>query len=201
MLSLHMNDTLRGGRRTKIHPSLLPRRIVLCLVCLLVAGMLSSCAIVSPGTTELVGKPVPWSRLMLLDGSQVPLTPDAGDTHVVLFWATWCPRSRYVVEDYEQLARQFAGRSHLSFFAVSIDKNDDLETLKSRIELQGLHSMKHCFSGNDVQDEAFLHFKGHTIPFVVVIDARGVVRVVTPHVDEVEDFLSSELFGNAGGGT
>ena len=156
-----------------------------------VAWVFVGCAVVSPGTTELEGKPVPWSRLMLLDGSQIPLTPDAGKMHVVLFWATWCPRSRYVVEDYERLAHLFGGMPHLSFFAVSIDKNDDFETLKGRIESQGLHSIQHCFSGNDVQDEAFLHFKGHTIPFVVVIDPEGIVRVVTPHVGEVEGFLSA----------
>jgi hypothetical protein len=179
----------------KISSAVLLRRVhaqscVVFLWVLLVCAC-AGCAVVSQGTTDLVGKPVPWSRLMLLDGSQVPLTPDAGNTHVVLFWATWCPRSRYVVEDYEQLAHRFGGRPHLSFFAVSIDKNEDLETLKGRIDSQDLHSMRHCFSGNDVQDEAFVHFKGHTIPFVVVIDARGVVRVVTPHVGDVESFLTS----------
>ena len=162
------------------------------ILALLLACVCSGCAVVSSGTTDLVDKPVPWSRLMLLDGSQVPLTPDAGNTHVVLFWATWCPRSRYVVEDYERLAQRLGGRPHLSFFAVSIDKNEDLETLKGRVDSQDLHSIQHCFSGNDVQDEAFVHFKGHTIPFVVVIDARGIVRVVTPHVGDVESFLTSQ---------
>jgi thiol-disulfide isomerase/thioredoxin len=126
---------------------------------------------------------------MLIDGSQIPLMPDPGQTHVVLFWATWCPRSRYVVEDYEQLAHTYGGQPKISFFAVSIDKNEDYEKLKGRIDSQGLHSITHCFSGNDVQDEAFLHFKGHTIPFVTVIDSQGVVRIVSPHVDEVEEHL------------
>jgi thiol-disulfide isomerase/thioredoxin len=163
-----------------------------CALIVLIACSCIGCAVVSSGTTELVGKPVPWSRLMLLDGTQVPLTPDAGNIHVVLFWASWCPRSRYVVEDYERLAHRLGGHDRLSFFAVSIDKNEDFETLKRRIDSQGLHSIKHCFSGNDVQDEAFLHFNGHTIPFVVVIDSQGVVRVVTPHVDEAEEFLNSK---------
>jgi len=191
MLLPRMNDIL------KIAKLMRPRRFAwmvsrTLMALAFVAWVFVGCAVVSPGTTELEGKPVPWSRLMLLDGSQIPLTPDAGKMHVVLFWATWCPRSRYVVEDYQRLAHQFGGKPHLSFFAVSIDKNDDFETLKGRIDSQGLHSIQHCFSGNDVQDEAFLHFKGHTIPFVVVIDPQGIVRVVTPHVGEVEDFLSAQ---------
>jgi thiol-disulfide isomerase/thioredoxin len=151
----------------------------------------SGCAIVSSQTVDFVDKPAPSARLMLLDGSQIPLTPDPGRTAAVLFWATWCSRSRYVVEEFEQLARTFNARSDVDFFAVSIDKNEDIEILKGRIAEQNLHTIQHCFSGNDVEDEAFYSFKGHTIPFVVVIDPRGIVRVVTPHVDEVREFLGA----------
>jgi thiol-disulfide isomerase/thioredoxin len=126
---------------------------------------------------------------MLLDGSQLPLIPDPGRMAVVLFWATWCSRSRYVIEDFEQLAREFASRTDLDFFAVSIDKNEDFEVLNARIREQDLRTVRHCFSGNDVDDEAFYSFKGHTIPFVVVIDSGGIVRVVTPHVGDVNGFL------------
>lgn len=189
MLLQRTSDTSKINRRIKLGNAgwFWCRTLIV-----LIAWSCVGCAVVSSGTTELVGKPVPWSRLMLFDGTQVPLTPDAGNIHVVLFWASWCPRSRYVVEDYEQLARNLGGHERLSFFAVSIDRNEDFEKLKGRIDSQGLHSIKHCFSGNDVQDEAFLHFNGHTIPFVVVIDSQGIVRVVTPHVDQAEDFLNSK---------
>jgi thiol-disulfide isomerase/thioredoxin len=164
--------------------------ILLKILRLAMLSALLGCAIVSSQTEDFVDRPAPSARLMLLDGTQIPLIPDPGRTAVVLFWATWCPRSRYIVEDFEQLAREFTSRADLDFFAVSIDKNEDFEVLKSRIREQDLKTVQHCFSGNDIEDEAFYSFKGHTIPFVVVIDSKGIVRVVTPHIGEARKFLS-----------
>jgi len=161
----------------------------LAIACIVVV-LCSGCATVSPAAKSLVGKPVTEGRLMLLSGDDVSLVPDDGRTKVLLFWATWCPYSKGAIEDYESLAREYAGRDDLLFYAVSIDRNEDISVLESRISEQDLKTMQHVFSGNDIQDEAFLSLHGNTIPYAVVIDGRGTVKFVDIGVSGLSSFLS-----------
>lgn len=138
---------------------------------------------------ELVGQPAPESRLMALDGSEVPLSAYRGQYVSVLFWATWCKHSRGAIEDFEDLARQFARRKDMAFVAVSVDRNEDFDVLKQRITSQDLHTMTHKFSGNDLFDETYMSMRGESVPYVVLIDRRGVVRHVGNSVGELEDLL------------
>lgn len=82
----------------------------------------------------------------------------------MLFWATWCPYSRGAIEDFEELAREYANRRDLSFYAVSVDNNQDIAELLGRISEQDLRVVQHVFSGNDIQDEVFkLAWQNHPL--------------------------------------
>jgi thiol-disulfide isomerase/thioredoxin len=151
------------------------------------------CSTVPQAAQELVGKQTPEARLMLLDGEHVALRSKAGTNVAILFWATWCAHSRGAIADFEGLAERYAHRGDLEFYAVSVDKNDDFESLKNRIETQKLHALTHVFSGNDVQDEAFLGLRGTHIPYAVFIDSRGVVRFVGMGTGGLENFLDSKF--------
>jgi thiol-disulfide isomerase/thioredoxin len=151
------------------------------------------CASVSEHSTSLVGKPVPEARLMLATGEQVALRSKSGTIVVLLFWATWCSHSRAIMADFEDLAREYAGRGDIEFFAISLDKNDDFELVEARIKAQDLSTMTHVFSGNDTQDESYLALKGDHVPYAVVIDARGVVRFVDIGISGLESFLAKKL--------
>lgn len=153
----------------------------------------SGCAAASPAAQALVGQQVPSARLMMLSGEDVAIRPDDGRKKVLLFWATWCPYSKSAIEDFEDLARQYRSRSDVAFYAVSIDRNQDLDILESRIREQNLHTVQHVFSGNDIQDEAFIALYGNTIPYAVVIDGDGVVRFVDIGVSGLESYLSNTL--------
>jgi hypothetical protein len=173
------------------------RRKQVCILRVLIALVLFTacgCSAVSGDAANLVGKPVPEGRLMLLEGGDhVALAGKAGTNLAILFWATWCSHSRSTIADFEDLAREYAWRGDLEFYAVSLDKNADLELLQGRIKSQELTTVKHVFSGNDVQDEAYLALKGTHVPYVVFVDARGIVRFVDLGVGELGDFLAQRF--------
>lgn len=154
---------------------------------------IQGCSGVSQGAKDLVGSPAPYSRFTMLDGTQLPLEFAEGKTAAIIFWTTWCGHSRSVIEDFEQLAKRYKKRKDIVFLAASLDKADQLRALEGRIESQGLTSIMHAFSGNDMLDEAFIAFKGDSVPYVVVVDPRGVVRSVANSTSELEEYLETRF--------
>lgn len=159
------------------------------VVFIAIAAQLAGCWGMPARIQELVGQPAPESRLMALDGSELPLSAYRGKYVSLLFWATWCKHSRGAIEEFEDLARQFARRRDAAFLAVSVDRKEDFDILKQRIVSQDLRTMTHKFSGNDLFDEAYMSFRGEAVPYVVLIDRRGVVRHVGNSVGDLEDLL------------
>jgi thiol-disulfide isomerase/thioredoxin len=150
---------------------------------------LSACSSVSPDALLLVGQPVPDGRLMLMRGDDIALKNTQGRHRAILFWATWCAHSRSVISQFEDLARTYASRGDTDFFAVNLDRNEDIAGVKERIEAQDLTTVTHVFSGNDVQDEAFLALKGDHVPYSVFVDRDAIVRYVGLGVGGLEDFF------------
>jgi thiol-disulfide isomerase/thioredoxin len=153
------------------------------------AVIYSGCASVSPAAQGLVGRTVPDGRLMLLSGEDLSLRHGVERGRALLFWATWCRYSRSAIADFEDLARSYANSGRVDFIAVSLDNNQDLATVKTRISQQELSTITHVFSGNDVQDEAFLALKGDQVPYSVFIDDSLVVRHVGVGVAGLEDVV------------
>jgi thiol-disulfide isomerase/thioredoxin len=157
-------------------------------------GLLVGCSGVSSSAREMVGHPAPFTRLTLLDGSQVPLDATMGKTTAIIFWTTWCGHSRGTIEDFEELAKKYSRRKDLAFVAVSLDKEPDLPKVNERIAGLQLSTITHAFSGNDVQDEAFIALHGESVPYLVVLDKRGTVKSVASSISELEDYLE-ETYG------
>jgi thiol-disulfide isomerase/thioredoxin len=155
--------------------------------------LLSGCSAIDSKGKEMIGQEAPGARLMFFDGSEVPLSAYRGKNVSIIFWATWCSYSRSIIERYEALARRYSRRADMEFIAVSIDKNEDFEVLKGRIQEQGLNSMTHIFSGNDSYDDAFVSLKGKNIPYVVFIDRNGVVRLAEHDIAPLEEYLAVEF--------
>jgi thiol-disulfide isomerase/thioredoxin len=169
------------------------KKLLLTVGVVLVACLSSACSSVSDGSRALVGQPVPEGRLMLMDGEQVALRSKSGTVMVLLFWATWCSHSRSIIADFEDLAREYAPRGDTEFYSISLDKHEDFDMLKGRIQAQDLSTVIHVFSGNDSQDEAYLALKGDHVPYVVVVDARGIVRFVDIGIGGLESYLGRTL--------
>ena len=153
----------------------------------------TGCASVSSRAEALVGKQTPDGRLMMLSGDDVALRPDDGRMKALLFWATWCPYSKSAIEQFEALARKYSSRDDVAFYAVSIDLNAEMDILEARIREQDLQTVNHVFSGNDIQDEAFLALEGNTIPYAVVISSDGVVRFVGIGAAGLSSYLDDAL--------
>jgi hypothetical protein len=163
---------------------------------LLGAGFLSGCSSVSRDAANLVGHRVPDARLMLLSGDDLALKEVHGRNRALLFWTTWCSHSRGVISGFEDLARTYAPRGDTDFFAVSLDRNEDLDAVKRRIQAQDLATVTHVFSGNDVQDEAFLALKGDHVPYAVFIDDQSIVRFVGLGIGALEEFFEGRYGPN-----
>ena len=151
----------------------------------------SACSTIPDAAKQMVGHEAPSTRLTTLEGDLVSLDEYRGKDIAVLFWATWCSHSRPAVEAMEELAKSNAGMPDTVFWLVSVDKADKLAELKSRIAYQDLDTVKHAFSGNDVYDEAYTALHGRDLPYFVVIDKKGIVRVVADDIDPVREYLAT----------
>ena len=154
---------------------------------------LSGCGVLTLQAKEMIGQPAPEARLMLLDGTEFPMSSLQGKYVVLVFWATWCPKSRKLIGRYEELARRYSQRGEVEFYAVSVDKNEDFGKLKDRIKSQDLKTMTHIFSGNDSLDDVFLSFKGNSVPYLELIDPQGTIRVVDDSFDTLDEYMKVEF--------
>lgn len=159
----------------------------------LFATFVVGCSPLSAKIEGLVGKPAPDARLMFIDGPEKTISSEKGKYIALIFWATWCNYSKSAMDEIEELAKRYKHRDDVKFFAVSIDRYEDFEKLKSRIASQKLYSLKHAFSGSDIDDEAYTLFNGESIPYAVLIDPRGVVRYVGISVSGIQDILESRF--------
>jgi thiol-disulfide isomerase/thioredoxin len=159
------------------------------LAVLVVSSHLVGCSSVSVKARKLVDKPAPAARITMLDGQDRALSEFQGKHLFLLFWTTWCSSSRPAIKEFEELALRYNRPRSFQFIAVSIDKAENLEVLKQRIQSEHLSHMLHGFSGNDIYDEAFMSLHGDLLPYAVVIDPRGLVKSVSTSVSSFEDYI------------
>ncbi len=137
----------------------------------------------------MTGKSVPYTRLTMLDGTPRIMDEYKGRTVALMFWATWCPRSRWAIERLNKFAASRRNPAAV-YVAVSIDKPEDERVLKERIRDLRLSSISHAFSGNETYDEAFLMLSGNQVPYFAVIDPRGAVVYQGDDEDKVFELMS-----------
>jgi peroxiredoxin len=149
--------------------------------------MLTGCAV---DGQKLIGTPAPETRFTLLEGDYVPLKRYRGKTTVLIFWAQWCHSSGPTMKRLQEFSEKMQ-RSDVVFLAASLDEVKDVGKLRERIVYQDLDNFQHAFSGNAGSDEAFIAFEGGRLPYIVVIDPKGVVvaagnsdSVVYEHFEE-----------------
>jgi len=182
--------TSRGEMRVVRRSLLRCLRVVVLVFCVVV---FAGCWGLGDRIEALVGKPAPDAPLLLIDGPETSIAAERGRYIGIIFWATWCNYSKGAMDQVEQLAVKYRDREDIRFFAVSIDRYQDIELLKNRIVSQQLHTVRHVFSGSDVDDDAYQRFNGEAIPYVVLIDPRGVVRYVGSNVGGAEDILDARF--------
>lgn len=148
------------------------RKIVTMLVLCSSLFLYACAASNSRQATDLVGKLTPYTRFTMLDGDYVGVEEFKGKTTVVVFWALWCNKSRRTLAKLNNFA---ASHKEAVFLSVNIDKAEKLGDLKDRITYTHLDNFKHAFSGNEVYDEAYIAYCGHSLPHIVVINKEGTI--------------------------
>lgn len=144
---------------------------------------LISCA--STVNKEMVGQHVSARFTQLSDNDLISLEQYKGKTVVVAFWSTHCTSSRPIMSRLARFAEKFEGRKDVAFIAVSLDKAENIEDVKTRIKYEDFSKLENMFSGNEDYDEAFVALKGERLPYLVVIDPHG--RLVDARYDD--DFV------------
>jgi thiol-disulfide isomerase/thioredoxin len=181
--NVHSGEVIKFMKKTKI----------LLMAFLILSVHLMGCASVSVKARDLVDRSAPAARITMLDGQDRALSEFQGKHLFLLFWTTWCSGSRPAIKEFEELALRYKRHHSFQFLAVSLDKADNLESLKSRIKSDQLDHIIHGFSGNDIYDEAFMALHGDLLPYAVVIDPRGVVKSVSTSVASIEDYIDDLL--------
>jgi thiol-disulfide isomerase/thioredoxin len=130
---------------------------------------------------DLVGSAAPaWKDLDSVRGT-FPASIDAVRGRVVLldFWATWCAPCRVVVPKLSALQARY-GAQGLSVLGVSTEDAQDVARFAQRM------SMRYAV-GVDRHAETTRSYGVVSLPTLVVIDKRGVVREVHIGYDSSSD--------------
>ena len=141
----------------------------------------------------LVGKPAPDFTLDVLEGPgkyrKVTRADLAGKVVMIDFWATWCGPCLKELPDVQALIDGFArDKKDVVVVALSIDRNEtgDLKEAQIKVEAK-LKEMKLTLAAEgspvglialDPLGKIAESYKVEAIPFVVLLDAKGVVRAV-----------------------
>jgi thiol-disulfide isomerase/thioredoxin len=137
-------------------------------------------------TSPWLDKPAPEITLPVLDGEPIALAKLRGRPIVLDFWATWCGPCIGSMPTMMELADEFQGR--VEFFAVNQQEDPDevRDFLKARLWKLRV--------GLDEDGALGRTFGVEAIPYLLVIDAEGIVRHV--HVGaspDLKDKLTAVL--------
>lgn len=103
--------------------------------------------------------------LRTLDGKPVPLASMKGKILVLSFWATWCGPCRELEPQFAQVAKNYAGNSKISFYAVNSDEDQSIVPAFVAHEKWNVPTVY-----ADGLDD---YFKVESLPTVVILDPTG----------------------------
>lgn len=138
--------------------------------------------LIAPGAT------LPLTRLTTLAGEQVSLQRYLGRTTVLVFWASWCSKSKTLLQKLDTFASRRGG-AEVDFLLISVDQAQNFEAVREFTASLRARNFTHFFSGNDADDETFTVCGGDEIPLMVVLDRTGRVTHVTDSYSELVDAL------------
>ena len=118
---------------------------------------------------ELVGRTAPEVEASLLDGGDFKLSALRGKPVILAFWASWCGPCRLELPALDELQKQ---RSDIAIYAVNVDR----EKAKANAFLKQVKIDLPIVWDNESM--ALGAYQILSMPTVIVIDAKGTVKLV-----------------------
>jgi len=162
--------------------------IVLSLLCTLAAAPAAAFRNVAPGS------PVDNPALIALDGMVEPLlNSTCGAPTVVLFWATWSPRSAEALADLQQI---YSG-SGVSVAAINVDTEAENGELVAAVERAAQGTQFPVFIDRGL--ELYQEWGVVAVPSVALVDGTGrVVRTLDGYAPGQRRTFLQEVSAAAG---
>ena len=137
--------------------------------------------------TLAVGDRAPAFRALDLEGQTVDLAAFQGRKVVLIeFWATWCPPCRMVLATLRSMAKTLEEHG---VEVLSINQGESAEHVREYVKREGapFHVVL------DPNDEVSKQYEVSTLPTMLLVDKRGIVRWIRvghmPETEELRDLL------------
>ena len=138
------------------------------------AGQGDSVIEFKPGMPIKEGVAAPDFTGELMDGTSITLSELQGKPVIINFWATWCGPCVKEMPAFERLKDDFGDKIGI----IAVNCGDDAETVKDFVEENG-------YTFPVVLDEEYsisMLYPTNSIPYTVVLDAEGKVKIGRAHV-------------------
>jgi peroxiredoxin len=143
-------------------------RSLLSLVSVVSLASLMGCNAGRPPTAPVVGQPAPPAFATLLDGTTLDLAK-AGDVVAIAFFTTWCPASGEMLRALDDVRSRTKGQG---LVIVALDEDESAEQVGDFIAAKQLK----LAVGLDTDGRLARQLQLPTVPSIVLIDRKGVVR-------------------------
>ena len=135
-----------------------------------------------------VPAPPPAFSISASDGGQINSAGLRGRVVILSFWATWCPACRRELPELDKLYRHYQNNSSVSFWAVDVLGNGETaDKAKAFLQKAG-YGLPIAFATEKSPED----FGGDGLPFLVIMDKSGHIRLVHNGYDRSEP-LQPEL--------
>ena len=132
--------------------------------------------------TRLITAPPPAFSISASDGGQINSAGLRGRVVILSFWATWCPACRRELPELDKLYRRYQDNPSVSFWAVDVLGNGETaDKAKAFLQKAG-YGLPIAFATEKSPED----FGGDGLPFLVIMDKSGHIRLVHSGYDYSE---------------
>lgn len=169
------------------------RRFVRSLSVTVLVVLIAGCSGLNSEQRRLVDHQAPVTRYMLMDKSYHSISEHLGKVIVISFWDAYCMHCRMTLPKVGQIADAFHNDPRVVFIGINVNDQENEDFVREAYETYSLQSFLQAFSGNGVLDEAFLSFSGESVPLLVLVDQKGIVKWIGGDVDTLKEKLVAAI--------